>query len=192
MSQILLLDKLLKEYRLWTLKLISSSDDIYHNILQKGSGKAIEEKLISIITASVTLYVVTGVLSFFGLYTGGFFMGTLFFMVGLLFSRYLNKKIFGTERKEEDLKDDEKVLLSNLRAINETHKTIRGKINDGSMLVNFRDYARLSQEFDSMLKELREYKATHLAYKYRLSHKIAIGKYGVQVKRFNAIYAHKD
>lgn len=192
MSQILLLDKLLGEYKLWTLKLISTSKDIEQNILQKGSGKVIEEKVASIIIASVLVYLVTGVLSLFGLYSGEFILGVVFFGIGLLLSKYLNKKIFGVERKIEDLKDDEKILLENLENINKTHKEIRAKVNDASIIVNFSGYSILYNQFKSMLNELQNYNTSHLAYKYRLSHKIVVGKYNAQIKKFDAIYAHKN
>lgn len=192
MSQILLLDKLLGEYKLWTLKLISTSKDIEQNILQKGSGKVIEEKVASIIIASVLVYLVTGVLSLFGLYSGEFILGVVFFGIGLLLSKYLNKKIFGVERKIEDLKDDEKILLENLENINKTHKEIRAKVNDASIIVNFSGYSILYGQFKSMLNELQNYNTSHLAYKYRLSHKIVVGKYNAQIKKFDAIYAHKN
>ncbi|WP_121628757.1 hypothetical protein [Poseidonibacter antarcticus] len=191
MSQILLLDKLLDEYKLWTLKLISSSKDIKNNILQTGSGKNVEEKIASIIIASIFVYIFTGLLSFFGLYSGGFILGVVFFGIGLFLSKFLNKTIFGVERKEEDLKDDEKLLLSNLEKTNEIHKQIRTKINDGEMIVNFIEYGKLLNEFRSMLSELQNYNTNHLAYKYRLSHKLVVSKYNAQVKKFDAIYAHK-
>lgn len=191
MSQILLLDKLLGQYKLWTLKLISTSKDIEQNILQKGSGKNIEEKITSIIIASVLVYLITGVLSFFGLYSGEFILGAIFFISGLLFSKFLNKKIFGVERKKEDLKDDEKMLLENLENINNTHKNIREKINDKTILVNFSEYLLLYNQFRHVFKELENYNTNHLAYKYRLTHKIIVSKYNMQIKRFNAIYAHK-
>lgn len=192
MSQILLLDKLLGQYKLWTVKLLSSTKDIENNILQKGSGNNIEEKITSIIIASVLVYIVTGVLSLLGLYSGEFILGVIFFGIGLLFSKFLNKKIFGKERKVEDLKDDEKTLLSQLEKINEVHKQIRLTINDSSMVVNFCDYPKLSNEFNSMVSLLTNYNTRHLAYKYQLSHKIVVSKYKNQVKKFDAIYAHKN
>lgn len=192
MSQILILDKLLGQYKLWTLKLISISKDIEQNILQKGSGKNIEEKIVSIIISSVFVYIATGILSLLGLYSGEFILGVIFFAIGLLLSKFLNKKIFGVERKVEDLKDDEKILLSNLEKINDTHKSIRTKINENSILVNFSDYSNLYNQFKSMINELENYNTTHLAYKYRLSHKIVVSKYNAQIRKFDAIYAHKN
>ena len=192
MSQILLLDKLLGQYKLWTVKLISTTKDIENNILQKESGKNIEEKVASIIIASVLVYVVTGILSLLGLYSGEFILGVVFFGMGLLLSKFLNKKIFGVERKIEELKDDEKTLLSEIERINEIHKEIRSKINDNSMVVNFCDYPKLFSEFQSMVSLLTNYNTSHLAYKYQLSHKIVVSKYKAQIRRFDAIYAHKN
>lgn len=191
MSQIVLLDKLLTQYKVWTLKLISSSKDIENNILQKGSGKNIEEKIVSIVVASVFVYIVTGILSLFSVYSGGFILGVLFFAIGIFLSKYFNKKIFGTERKKENLKDDEKELLSNLEKINSVHTEIRTKINNNKILVNFSEYPSLYNQFKNVLEELQTYNTNHLAYKYRLSHKLVVSKYNTQIKKFNAIYAHK-
>jgi len=191
MSQIALLDKLLTQYKVWTLKLISSSKDIENNILQKGSGKNIEEKIVSIVISSVFVYIVTGILSLFSVYSGGFIFGVLFFAIGIFLSKYLNKKIFGTERKKENLKDDEKELLLNLEKINNTHTEIRTKINNNKILVNFSEYPSLYNQFKNVFEELQTYNTNHLAYKYRLSHKLVVSKYNTQIKKFNAIYANK-
>lgn len=191
MSKIQLLGKLLGQYKLWTLKLISSSKDIENNILQKGSGKDIEEKIMSIGIASITVYIGTGILSMFGVYTGGFIIGVVFFAIGLLLSKYINKKIFGEQREIDDLKEDEKTLLKDIERVNNTHKDIREKINNKTIIVNFIDYATLSNQFKDIVNHLHTYNTNHLAYKYRLNHKVVTTKYKKQIKRFDEIYAHK-
>ena len=70
MSKIVLLDTLLKDYRVWTLSLKNITQDIEDNILQKDSSKVIQEKMISIGISSVLVYIVTGVFGLFGLNFG--------------------------------------------------------------------------------------------------------------------------
>lgn len=191
MYQIELLNRLLKEYKLWTIKLISTTKDIKNNILQTGSGKEIEEKIASIAIAWVAVYIATGILSFLGLYSGEFILVVVFSILGLFLSKFINKKIFGVERNEEDLKDDEKNLLANLEKINNTHIDIRAKINNGLVAVNFCDYVELKKQFQTILGELKNYNTNHLAYKYRVAHQIIVSKYNSQIKRFDEIYANK-
>lgn len=47
MSKIQLLDKLLMQYKKWTLRLKNSNTDIENNILQKDSADKLQEKLVS-------------------------------------------------------------------------------------------------------------------------------------------------
>jgi len=190
MPKIELLNRLVKEYKVWTLKLKSSTTNIEHNILQKGSGNNIEEKVMSIGIAFVAMFIVTGLFSLFG-GPEGFLVSLVFFAVGLFLSKSINKKIFGVERDFESLADDEKSLLRMLHQINERHQSILKKINSAGVVVHFMDYASLSNEFSSVMNSLRNYNTTHLAYKYRLSHKIVTAKYKQQVQKFNTIYANK-
>jgi hypothetical protein len=72
MSQIQILDRLIRQYKLWTIKLKNASTNIENSILQIDAGDKIEEKIMSIGLSSIFVYVVSSVIAFFGISTGGF------------------------------------------------------------------------------------------------------------------------
>ena len=191
MYKISFLNKLLTNYKIWTVKLKSASKSIENNILQNDTSDALEEKIISIALSSVIMYLGTGFIGLFGASSGGFGASVVLFGIGWLLSKYINKKVFGTPRKMEDLKDDEKLLLSILKHIIFTHENIRNKINNKSILVNFTNYPKLKQEFDDVVFRLKYFNASHLALKYRFKHKLLTSKYKTQVNKFHSIYANK-
>lgn len=191
MYQLELINKLLSQYKLFTVKLKSSSTNIKNNILQNDQSTKIEEKIMSIGLSIVFVYIVTGIVGLFGVYTGGFFVGLVLFIVGLLLSRVINKMVFGTPRTLESLTDEEKTLFDTLDTIEKKHISIRDKINDKSIIVNFTDYHLLKKEFDDLVDSFKTYSTRKLAIKYKLKHPIVVQKYKQQIKKFDFIYAHK-
>lgn len=190
MSKITLLDKLLSQYKLWTIKLRNASQNIENNILQKDSSNKLEEKIISIGISSILVYMGTAVIGLFGVATGG--VGViLLFIIGWLLSRYVNKKIFGSERNIESIRDDEKLVLSKLKELEETHKKIRDEINTKRVVVNFTNYPNLKREFNVLVNLLVTYDTSSLALKYRYKHSYVTNKYKIEVSKFDEIYAHK-
>lgn len=190
MSRILILDKLLSKYKLWTLKLRNASQNIENNILQKDSSSQLEEKIASIGISSIIVYIGSAIVGLFGVATGGAGV-VILFIIGWLLSKFINKKIFGSERKIENIKDDEKFLLERLKKIETVHQEIRDKINDKSMLVNFINYPSLKREFNELVHLLTSYDTSHLALKYRYKHSYVVNKYKLQVDKFDEIYANK-
>jgi len=190
MSKINLLDKLLSQYKLWTIKLRNASQNIENNILQKDSSSKLEEKIISIGISSILVYIGTAVVGLFGIATGGVGI-IILFAIGWLLSKLINKKVFGSERDIENIRDDEKSLLNRLKELEETHKKIRDNINDKSILVNFTNYPNLKREFNELLNLLVAYDASSLALKYRYKHSYVTNKYKTEVSKFNEIYAHR-
>lgn len=190
MSKITLLDKLLSQYKLWTIKLRNASQNIENNILQKDSSNKLEEKIISIGISSILVYMGTAVIGLFGVATGGIGV-ILLFIIGWLLSRYVNKKIFGSERNIENIRDDEKLVLSKLKELEETHKKIRDEINTKRVVVNFTNYPNLKREFNVLINLLVTYDTSSLALKYRYKHSYVTNKYKIEVSKFDEIYAHK-
>jgi hypothetical protein len=190
MSKIHLLDNLLKQYKQWTLNLKNASDDIENNLLQKDSSNKIEEKLASIGISMVFVYIVTAIIGLFGVAIGGVW-SVVFFVIGWVLSKLINKKIFGSERKIEDLKDDERELLNKLEQVIQTHVDIRSKINDKSIIVNFTKYPKLKSEFEAVVNALSTLNTSSLALKYRYKYPLVVKKYQAQVRRFDEIYANK-
>ena len=188
MSKITLLDSLLKEYRKWTLKLKSASQSIEDNILQKDSSAVLEEKVVSIVISSVLVYIVVGIVGLFGISVGGVW-GVVVFAIGWLLSKAINKKVFGSERALESLKEDEKLLLEKLGRLNEKHEEIRK--HPRKTPVFFTDYPLLKREFGNMIDKLLTYDASNLPLKYRYRHAYLVKKYQNEVNTFHKIYANK-
>lgn len=191
MSKIILLDSLLSKYKIWTLSLANASKGIENNILQKDSSSKIEEKVISIGISSILVYIGSAVVGLFGIATGGIGVIVLF-VIGWLLSKLINKKIFGSERKVEDIRDDEKALLDKLYRLEEIHKNIRNEINKKSFLVHFTNYPNLKREFNELVNLLINYDASSLALKYKYKHSYVTNKYKVQISKFDEIYANKQ
>ena len=190
MSKILILDKLLSQYKLWTIKLRNASQNIENNILQKDSSGKLEEKIISIGVSSIIVYIGSAIVGLFGIATGGVVV-IILFIIGWILSKFINKIVFGSERKIENIRDDEKFLLNKLTEIETTHKNIRAEINNENMFVNFTNYPNLKREFNELVNLLVTYDSSHLALKYRHKHSYVSNKYKLEVNRFNEIYAHK-
>jgi len=191
MHQIDLINKLLSQYKLWTIKLCSAGVNIENNILQKDESDPIEQKVLSIGIASLFVWIGTGLIGLFGVATGGFILGIVLFIIGWILSRVINKVIFGSPRKLENISSSEKELLNTLKEIENRHILIRDNINNKLTIVNFKDYILLRQEFENALNELNNFNAIHLALKYKLKHKYVTSKYKIEVKKFHKIYANK-
>ncbi len=191
MSQIKLLDKLLSQYKLWTIKIKNATQNIEDNILQKDSNDKLEEKIMSIGISSILVWIVSGIAGLFGAVASGGAL-VIVFAIGWLLSKFINKKVFGVERKIEDISSDEQLLLNSLQSIIVKYNNIRTEINDNTIIVNFKDYVNHKKEFDSVLNMLNIFDVSHLAFKYRLKHHVVSKKYKRSVNQFDKIYAHKN
>jgi len=65
MSRLLIIDKLLKEYKLWTLHLKKSARNIENTLLQQDESDAIEEKIISIVISTIFTTIIGTFLNLF-------------------------------------------------------------------------------------------------------------------------------
>lgn len=184
-----LINRLLSQYKIWTVKLKSARVNIENNILQKDSTHLLEQKIMSITISSLFMWIVTGIVGLFGVATGG--LGIVLFIVGWILSKFVNKVLFGNPRKFEDISESEKELLLALKRVEDRHRSIRDSINNGSIVVNFSDYASLKKEFENMLFDLNNFNTRYLAIKYKFKHKYVVSKYKVEVNNFHKIYAHK-
>jgi hypothetical protein len=182
---------LISRYKLWTIKFQNSCNNIKNNILQNDTSSLIEEKIISIAISSIFVYIGVGILGLFGVYTGGFIAGAVLFLIGWGLSKLLNKKIFGTKREEKDLKEEELALFSHLDSIQLTHKNIRDKMNNGSIIVHFTEYVGLKKEFENSYAYVKNFSVKNLAYKYRMKYPLLVAKYKKQIVEFEKIYTNK-
>ena len=190
MYQITLLNELLKNYKIWHLKLKNTTKNIEDNILQKDSYNKIEEKIISIAISSFIVWIVTSILALFSIKIH--FIGSVFFfVVGWLLSKGINKKVFGTQRNFEDLKDEEKELLNILNRATTNHQTRIQDINDEKISVHFTNYIDYQKEFLKIIDMLQIFNTSHLAIKYKMKHPYLIKKYQANINFFDKIYANK-
>ena len=189
MYQFNLINSLLKEYKLWTLKLNSSTKRIENTILQKDTTSAFEEKVMSIGVSYIFMWIVSSIIGLF--VPAGFIISAVLFMIGWLLSRIINKKVFGTPRKKEDLAKYELEVLLSLEKVFNTHKSIRDEINKNIVLVHFKDYPKLNRQFNDITNSLNTFNTSKLAYKYKTKFLFAVSIYKKEIKKFDAIYAHK-
>ena len=186
MSKIQLLDELRSQYKIWTLKLRNASQGIENNILQNDSSSKLQEKIMSVGISSLLVYIGSAIVGLFGIATGGIGVVVLF-AIGWLLSRFINKKVFGSERKIENIRDDEKALLAKLKEIEVKHKNIRDEMNSKALIVSFVHYPNLKREFNETVNLLLTYNSSALALKYRYKHVLVVNKYKLQVNRFDVI-----
>jgi len=191
MSKILLLDKLFGSLREWIETHHKISEDIENNILQKDNSDIFEEKIISIGLSSLLVYIGTAIAGLLGIATGGFLVGVVLFPIGWMISKLINKKLFGTERKIEDISDNEQSLLKKLQEIDQEYKTLGLQIRFKKILVGFTEYTQYRRQLKDIANDLILYDASKLAIKYRVKHKLIAKKYTKVANQFDAVYAHK-
>ena len=185
-----IINKLLKEYQIWTIKLKHSTKKIQDTVLQQDTTDALEEKIISIGISSVVVYIVTGVI---GLFTAinNIVASIVFFGIGWVLSKFINKKIFGTPRKKEDLSENEINLFALLNQISKTHTKISKQIKEQQQTMNFTNYPILRKQFKDIIQGFNMFDRSVLALKYRAQFMVVTYKYKQQIKKFDEIYAHK-
>jgi len=189
MYQLDLINRLLSQYKIWTVKLKNARVSIENNILQTDNTNLLEQKIMSITISSLFVWIVTAIVGLFGVATGG--LGIVLFIVGWLLSKLVNKVLFGNPRKFEDISENEKELFFALKKVENRHISIRDSINNHSIVVNFSDYTSLKKEFENILFDLNNFNTRYLAIKYKLKHKYVVSKYKIEVNKFHKIYAHK-
>jgi len=189
MASLTKIDKLLKDYKLWTIRLNSNVKNIKNTILQNDKSDALEEKILSIGISSIFMWIVGGIIGLF--IVVNIVASIVLFGIGLLLSKFVNKKVFGTPRKIEDISDAEKEMLKILDKITSIHKSIRDEINKGNRIVYFQDYPSLKKKFSDIVDSLTFYDRSHLAIKYRTKYLLVVKDYKDEIKKFDAIFAHK-
>ena len=191
MSKIKLLDKVLDSLRNWIANHHKITIKIQDNILQRDSANKIEEKIISIGLSSFLVYIGTAIAGLFGIATGGFLISIVLFPAGWMISKLINKKIFGDERKIDNITDEERTILKTLQSIDERYKTMGLQIRFKKIAVNFTNFADHRAQLKSAVDSLSKYDASKLALKYRYRHSLIAKKYEKLANQFNTIYAHK-
>ena len=192
MPKITKLENLYREYKLWTVHLKKTTQNIEDTILQKSSPNKIEERLVSIAISLVFMFIVTNILGFFlGAAMDSVFISIFFFFIGLALSKLINKKLYGQERSYEELSEEESMLIVALTSTLNKQIQLRDRLNDKELTLFFCDYTKYNKEFDTTLQILKEYNAATLAFKFRTKLKILKLAYKKQLETFHKIYANK-
>jgi len=108
MYKIDLIDKLIEQYKLWTLDLQEVTTQLEYNILQKHSINIFQEKLINFSVAFFIVYIGLYIVSFIGLYEGNFIIGFFLFISGFYLSTFVYEKLFNKKRDIINISDEEK------------------------------------------------------------------------------------
>lgn len=190
MSYIKLYDKKLNEYKLWLHDLHNLLLAVEENILQNDNSDKIEEKLVSIGISSVFVSIGSGLASLFGIVAIGLSGGLVLFIIGWILSKGVNKKVFGNERKLDNINEDEKKLLSGKNYVITYFRPIEKKIKIKKLRkqVAFTNYIDIKDTLTHFLIYLKEYDSSNLAIKYQRRHSNTIKKYILSINQFDKIY----
>lgn len=147
--------------------------------------------MINFSSASFVAYIGMYFLAFFGFYQDGFLLGIFLFIIGWFISSFINDKLFTKQRDILTISDEEKSLILNLQTIQNKHFTIRDKINQNGVMINFCNYDELKKDFDTIYDELKSFNTKSLSFKYKQNHQKLIEEYKKQIDIFHTIYANK-
>ena len=193
MSYINLYDEQLNEYKNWIKKFNLLLNQVEENILQKDNDAKIEEKLISIGISSVFVSLGTAIASLFGIVAVGLTGGLALFLIGWLFSKGVNKKVFGEERDISSINNQEKLILNEKDKNKNFFRPIEKKLKIRKLQkeVAFTYYIHIEKELSTFQQNLNSYDSSHLALKYRNRHSSLIQKHIILLKKFDLFYKHK-
>ena len=167
---------------------------VEENILQKDNADVILEKVVSVAVSSVFVAIGSGVVALFGLVTAGIGGGILLFVVGWLFSKKVNSKVFGTEKDIENVSDEDRLLLHEKEKVLAFFKPIKKKlvIKKYRKEVAFTHYLEIIEQLKDFCYLLQNYNVCHLAFKYRIRHSKAIQKNIMLINHFDSVYCHQS
>jgi len=191
MYKIDLIDKLIEQYKLWTLDLQEVTTQLEYNILQKHSINIFQEKLINFSVAFFIVYIGLYIVSFIGVYEGNFIIGFFLFISGFYLSTFVYEKLFNKKRDIINISDEEKSLILNLQKIQNKHFEIRDNLNQNNIIVNFSNYTELKKDFDLIYIELQNFNTNNLTLKNRTKHTLITQEYKKQIDIFHSIYANR-
>ncbi len=166
MYQIIKLEAHYREYHKAVGKLIKLMGKIETTLLQNDQNDQVEEKITSILIALGFMTVVSAVLGWLGL-PGGFLVGLVFFAIGLVLSRLINRRIFGTPRQESQLQPAETAILERIRSMKATLGPTQTRLSLRREPVLFAYYALRSRGLKELYVHLENHNPTDLAWKYQ-------------------------
>lgn len=191
MSYLKIYDKKISEYELWLKSHMQLLDDLEKTILQNDNLDKVQEKIISIGFASLFVSIASGIVGLFGVVAVGFVGGVVLFIIGWTISQIFNRKIFGRQRKIENISESEKDLLNRNDILKKELKAKSLRVRLKKEKVYFSYYTSLKHEVVSLNDAMRLNNSDNLAYKYRIKYSMLKKSYIININKFEQIYAHK-
>lgn len=193
MFKIFKLGRLVDAYHDWLKKYNNHLEFIEETILQKDNRDKIEEKIVSIIISAVFVSICVSVLTFFGFHSlSGFVGSVILFVIGWFLSKGFNKKIFGSERKLENLSDEEKQIIDSSNDLKKYFKPITLRVRLKKEKVYFSNYVEIKKKIEDLHSKMSMYSGSKLAYKYRYRYGKDIKKQILLQHDFENIYTGKN
>ena len=187
-------EKAITDYSQWINTLNESLYRVEQSILQNDTSDSILEKIMSISISVVSVSIGSGVIALLGFSSAGFIGVIICFAIGLLLSKGVNKKVFGTVRTLEDINEQEQSLIFNKNVLVEHFRPIskKLKISKTRRDVAFTRYHEIHELLSRFSQQMKSHNSNNLAYKYRRRHSENIQKSIQLVSKFNCIYAPKS
>lgn len=193
MFKIFKLGRLVDAYYDWLKKYNNHLEFIEETILQKDNSDKIEEKVVSIIISAVFVSICVSVLTFFGFHSlSGFIGSVILFIIGWFLSKGINKKIFGSERKLENLSVEEKQIIDSSNDLKKHFKPITLRVRLKKEKVYFSNYVEIKKKIEDLHSKMNMYSGSKLAYKYRYRYGKDIKKQILLQHDFENIYTGKN
>lgn len=166
MSNLTLHKTVLTSYQKWIDEAIKTLESLEENIRQADKSDKVQEKISSIVIAMLIMVVVSSLAGLVGFAAGA--VGTVvFFMMGLILSIFINRKIFGAERSERSLSNNEKQLLEYKTELLEKLKIRKLRLRFGKEKLVCDHYFQKLEELEQVARKLSNCPESKLALKYR-------------------------
>jgi hypothetical protein len=198
MAKIELLGTLTNQVKDWIDGLEYRTHQLEGIFLQNDNADKIVEKVVSVGISSTFLLIATSLLAFIGLSIAtGLVGGVVFFVIGLLFSKIINRKLFGNMRSVEQLNNEEIALLKESKLAYEDfsklHKQLKVMAIAPSKVKNsflFTGYPVARNRIVRVQMLLRNHSPQNLSLKYRTRYNSFAKKYNSILREFDRIYSH--
>jgi len=180
-----LLKKEIKDYKEWLNDTNNLLLKLIHAIYQNDDRNILIEKISSYGIASITGGILWNIL---GAFTGVGILFTIVTTIGsLIFSKVTFNKLYGKVRNNDDLSNDEKLLVSDLKKYIEFIKQEKIKLlKKGSL--TFELYPLKRQKLNNLIN-LLESTNLNLSFMYKKQYKNYLVRLRYKQKKFKEVYA---
>mgnify|MGYP006122721709 CR=1 FL=1 len=198
MAKIELLGVLTSQVKDWIDGLEYRTHQLEEIFLQNDSADKVEEKIVSVGISSAFVFIATSLLGFIGLSIAtGLIGGIIFFVIGLLFSKVVNRKLFGSIRSVEQLNSEEIALLEASKEAYEDFSKLHKKLKVMAVapskvksLFLFTGYPVSRNRIVRVQMLIDNHLPGNLSFKYRTRYNSFAKKYNSILREFDGIYSH--